>query len=206
MWHPEVLPPEWAPAAAELEELGLLSDAYLAGGTGMALHFGHRVSGDLNLMLPTPFSTEGVRDRLKGQPGFRTLELTADTLHATLRGITVSFRHDSDPLLFPTDPLAGLQVADARDIACMTIADVATRGRRLDFVDLHVASTRFGLALLLELFDRKYGAAAASRAHVLTSLTHFTDAEREPMPRMLIPLEWDEIRDYFSRTRAITGK
>lgn len=202
MWHPEVLPPEWAPAAAELEELGLLSDACLVGGTGLALHFGHRASNDLELMLPVPFATGGVRDRLKGQPGLRILELTPDSLRATLRGITVSFRHDSNPLLFPTDPLAGLQVADARDIACMKIAAIAQRGTRYDFVDLHAASTRFGLASLLELFRRKYAAAADNRTHILASLTHFDEAENEPMPRMLIPREWDAVRTYFAREVA----
>lgn len=202
MWHPEVLPPEWAPAAAELEGLGLLSDACLVGGTGLALHFGHRASNDLELQLALPFSTEGVRDRLKGQPGLRILALSPDALRATVRGVTVSFRHDGDPLLFPTDPLAGLQVADARDIACMTIAALALRGTRNDFVDLHAASTRFGLASLLELFRRKYASATGNSAHILASLTKFDEAEAEPMPRMLIPLEWDAVRGYFAREVA----
>lgn len=200
MWHSEVLPTGWSPVAVALAQLGLLDDAYLAGGTGLALHFGHRVSVDLDLMLPEPFSSDAVRDRLAGQPGLRDLELAPNTLHAELRGIKISFLHYRYPLLFPTDALGGLQVADPRDIACMKVAAVANRGSRRDFVDLHAASTRFGLAALLDLFHRKYAGVAYNRTHIFKALTHFDEAEEEPMPHMLIPLEWADVRGYFERT------
>ena len=35
--------------------------------------------------------------------------------------------------------------------------------------------------------------------HVLKSLTYFEDAEQEPMPDMLIPLAWDDVRQFFCR-------
>jgi len=35
--------------------------------------------------------------------------------------------------------------------------------------------------------------------HVLKSLTYFEDAEQEPMPDMLVPLAWDEFKQFFSR-------
>lgn len=200
MWHPEVLPAGWAPVAAALDELGLLRDAYLAGGTGLALRFGHRTSIDLDLMVPEPFSSEAIRDRLDGQPGLQNLELAPNTLHAELRGIKISFLNYRYPLLFPTDPLGDLQVADARDIACMKLAAVANRGSRRDFVDLYAASTRFGLPELLDLFHRKYAGVAYNRTHILKALTHFEDAEEEPMPNMLIPCEWTDVRNYFERT------
>ncbi|MCR4376164.1 MAG: nucleotidyl transferase AbiEii/AbiGii toxin family protein [Acidobacteria bacterium] len=195
--HPEVLPEGWASVAVELDELGLLNDAYLAGGTGLALRFGHRVSIDLDLMLPVPFSSEDVRDRLQGRPGLRHLELAPHTLHAEMRGITISFLHYRYPLLFPTDPLGGLQVADARDIACMMAAAISDRGGRRDFVDLYVAGQTFGLAQILDWFDRKYSGVSYSRTHLLKALTHFGDAEDEPLPALLIPLNWSDVRRYF---------
>ena len=197
MWHPEVLPERWASVAVELGVLGLLNDAYLAGGTALALRFGHRVSTDLDVMLAAPFSSEDVRDRLQGRYGLRHLEFAEHTLHAELRGITISFLYDGDPLLFPTDPLGGLQVADARDIACMKLAAVSNRGSRRDFIDLYVAGQTFGLAHILDWFDRKYSSASYSRTHLLKALTDFAAAEGEPLPAMLIPLAWPDVRLYF---------
>lgn len=38
-----------------------------------------------------------------------------------------------------------------------------------------------------------------SEDQVLKSLTYFEDAEREPMPRMLVPFDWAECRAFFIR-------
>ena len=31
------------------------------------------------------------------------------------------------------------------------------------------------------------------------SLTYFEDAEAEPMPRMLVPFDWEECKEFFVR-------
>jgi hypothetical protein len=36
-------------------------------------------------------------------------------------------------------------------------------------------------------------------AHVLRSVTYFNDAEREPMPEMLWPTSWDEMKSSVVR-------
>jgi hypothetical protein len=125
------------------------------------------------------------------------LELAPNTLHLELRGIKVSFLHYRYPLLFPTDPLVGLQVADARDIACMKLAAISNRGSRRDFVDLYVAGQAFGVEAIRDWFDRKYATVAYNRTHVLKALTYFGDAEEEPMPAMLTAVAWSEVRRYF---------
>ena len=40
--------------------------------------------------------------------------------------------------------------------------------------------------------DRRY-----NKLHILRSLTFFRDAEKDPMPRMLIALDWDEVKQFF---------
>jgi hypothetical protein len=66
-------------------------------------------------------------------------------------------------------------------------------------VDLYVAAQQFGLSDLLQLFDRKYSQTAYNKLHILKSMTFFEDAEKDPMPHMLISLEWKEIRRFFLR-------
>ena len=37
----------------------------------------------------------------------------------------------------------------------------------------------------------------AVRLHLFEALTSFEDAEREPMPDMLVPLDWAAVKQYF---------
>ena len=46
LWHSEVISESVATTLDELSRLELVSEFYLAGGTGLALHFGHRRSAD----------------------------------------------------------------------------------------------------------------------------------------------------------------
>ena len=57
---------------------------------------------------------------------------------------------------------------------------------------------QYGLAAVMELFSRKFGDAKYSRVHVLKSLTYFEDAEKDPMPDMLVPVSWASVRAYFA--------
>lgn len=81
----------------------------------------------------------------------------------------------------------------------MKLDALGSRGARRDFVDLHAAAQAFGLATIFEWFETKYAAAPYNRAHLRKSLTYFVDAEQEPLPDMLIPLEWSAVTQYFLR-------
>jgi hypothetical protein len=72
-------------------------------------------------------------------------------------------------------------------------------------LDLYVASQQFGLTDILAWFARKYVQTRYSRTHVLKSLTYFQDAELDPMPDMLVDVDWNELKHFFRRevTRLI---
>jgi hypothetical protein len=44
----------------------------------------------------------------------------------------------------------GVKVADPRDIACMKVSAIASRGTKRDFVDLYTLSQVHGLERILE--------------------------------------------------------
>jgi hypothetical protein len=98
-WHREVLPPGWIDAARALRARRVLDGFYLAGGTGVALQRGHRLSVDLDLFSESNFASGTLRDQLRGLDGLRNLELAPGTLHLELRGVKVSFLHYPYPLL-----------------------------------------------------------------------------------------------------------
>lgn len=196
-WHHQTLPEHWAQAAEDLAGRSAFEGFYLAGGTGLALRLGHRRSVDLDLFREDEFESTGLRDRLRNLEGLRKLELALATVHLELHGVKVSFLHYPYPLLFPVAQFGHLAVADPRDIACMKLDVIGSRGARRDFVDLYVAAQAYGLREIFEWFATKYASVPHSRTHLFKALTYFKDAEQEPMPDMLIPLDWTAITRFF---------
>lgn len=196
-WHPEVLPASWLDVAAHLRESGVTAQFYLAGGTGLALQFGHRVSVDLDLFSEQGFQPQSLRDRLRGAPGLKTIQMAPDSLDLEIDHVKVSFLRYPYPRMFPSHHFGALDIADVRDIACMKLDTVASRGSRRDFIDLYFLCRHYPLPEILDLFATKYASVSPNRVHIAKALTYFTDAETEPMPNMLVRVDWLRIREFF---------
>jgi hypothetical protein len=153
----------------------------------------------LDFFTEASVNSELLVQKLQHFSGFSVTSKGSGTLHVLLGSTRVSFLSYEHPLLFPLGELLGVQVADPRDIACMKISAIAGRGTKRDFVDLFVLSRDYALADLLELFQQKFIRANYNLVHVLKSLTYFEDAEKDPMPEVLVPLAWEEVREFFAR-------
>ena len=197
VWHHEVIDPAVEETLNALQARSLLDGFYLAGGTGLALHLGHRRSQDLDFFRQAPFSEEQWLQQLQTLPGFSLVSRDRQTLHVTVSAVKVTFLGYVYPVLFPLAPFVGVPVADPNDIACMKISAITSRGSKRDFVDLFAAAQQEGLKLMLALFERKFAAANYSAVHVLKSLTYFDDADGEPMPDMIVPMSWEDIKRFF---------
>jgi hypothetical protein len=134
---------------------------------------------------------------MKSLARFALAAQAPDTLRVTVQGVKVSFLAYSYPVLFPMAAFQGVNVADPRDIAGMKLGAVASRGTKRDFVDLYALAKLYGLAQLLEWFKQRYAELNRNLVHGLKSLTYFEDADKEPMPDMLIPLSWEDAKRYF---------
>lgn len=201
-WHEEVLDASARNAAAILAEV-LGQGFYLAGGTGLTLQIGHRISLDLDL-----FSVEddlaGTRRlalvRELGRKAPVAIRENQDgTVHLTMGDTAVSLFAYPYPLLGKTISWKGLSVASLDDIATMKLSAVVGRGSRKDFIDLFFLSRRLGLDHLLRMAAKKFPDHADFPLQALKSLAFFDDAEQEPMPRMLAAESWREIRAFFER-------
>jgi hypothetical protein len=195
-WHKEVISEEAERVLAILLKNDI-SSFYLAGGTALALRLGHRLSRDLDFFNSQPFDEEILLNGLKDVGNLSVVSKGRETLHLHISGIKVSFLGYQYPVLFPFESFLQAQIADSRDIACMKISAIAGRGSRRDFVDLYVIAKRYSLAYLLDLFKNKYSQIDFNLVHALKSMTYFKDAEKEPMPKMLIDISWDEITEFF---------
>lgn len=169
----------------------------LAGGTALALRLGHRLSRDFDFFNAQPFDEEVLLNGLKDVGNFSVVSKGRKTLHLHISGIKARFLGYQYPMLFPFESFLQAQIADAGDIACVKISAISGRGSKRDFVDLYVIAKRYGLAYLLDPFKNKYSQIDFNLVHALKSMTYFKDAEKEPMPKMLIDISWDEITEFF---------
>ena len=197
MWHDNVISAETEGALRALHEAQLLDRFYLAGGTGLALQLGHRLSRDLDFFSLDHFDEEVLLQRIQRLAEFSLTAKAPYTLHTAIQGTKVSFLGYAYPVLFPIMPFQNVAVADPRDIACMKVSAIASRGAKRDFVDLFACAQRFGLKEILQLFDRKYAQANYNKIHILKSLTYFADADKDPPPDMLEAFEWGAVKQFF---------
>ncbi len=198
-WHREVLSDATEAALRSLRDAKVLDRFYLAGGTGLALRFGHRLSRDLDFFAPNLFDESSLLPQVDRLFGFSLVAKGPHTLHAVIQETKVRFLGYPYPMLFPSAQFLQVAIADSRDIACMKISAIASRGMKRDFVDLYVSAQRFGLSTILQFFERKYAQTRYNRLHILKSLTFFEDAEKDPMPHMLVPIDWEQVKEFFVR-------
>jgi hypothetical protein len=202
---PEILTATQLAVLDGLKPIPAIREFYLAGGTALALRHGHRRSIDFDFFRPTPFDVRELALALAGAfAEFERLPTGQQTLYVRLSRVTTSFFHYPYLLLEEAEPTTwGFGLASDRDIAAMKLEAIAGRGARKDFIDLRVLC-RAGLSLdtAFDLFERKYGTRRTDRYHRLRALAYFDDAEREPMPDLLVPFDWDEAKRYFTAEAA----
>lgn len=178
----------------------LLQGWVLAGGTGLALQLGHRISDDLDLFRGDVEDVRHLHEELHPYRPYETLQDSAHTLTVLINGTKVSFFRSVSTWLYETIPYRNFSIADVRDIAMMKLLAIDNRGSRKDFIDLYMILQ--GDLLLQDYFallPEKYDISRINLYQILKSLNYFKDAEREPMPNMLVPFRWEECKAYFIR-------
>jgi hypothetical protein len=174
---------------------------YLAGGTALGIHLGHRRSVDLDFFSRTP---DADLDTLKDAVTscFGRVQVVAQTdasLHLLCDQLPIDFvRYPYPPIEAPTQAF-GVGLAGVRDLAVMKLAAISRRGLRRDFWDLYEA-LRTGLTLrdCGEAYVRRFGVREADLYHVLRALTYFEDAEKDPVfPQGLDATRWEAIKAFF---------
>lgn len=79
----------------------------------------------------------------------------------------------------------------------MKLSAITNRGAKKDFIDLFFLLNTFTLAKMYELYFSKFP--DVSNFLVTKSLTFFDDADFEPMPKMLLPINWEDVKDKIVR-------
>jgi nucleotidyltransferase AbiEii toxin of type IV toxin-antitoxin system len=196
-FHREILTEKQRKALRLLGPRTAESGFYLAGGTAIALHLGHRRSVDFDWFLEGPLADPlelagELRDA--GIP-FETGQVARGTLYGTVHGVRISFIEFKYRMLDPLLPWEEFdcRLAGLRDLSCMKLSAIAQRGSRKDFVDLYaLGRSGFSLSDMLSWYRQKFSVEDIS--HLLYALLYFDDADAERMPRMLCEVDWKEVK------------
>ena len=203
----QVLTPETKHVFEKLQGKPWMKKFYLAGGTALALQYGHRQSIDLDWFCERSFQTQPFINRLSQAGVLELLNVEDGTVDGILDNVKVSFFHFPYKLLRKTVSLHSVRLAHPLDIACMKLNAIAGRNAKKDFLDLYVFLKReeMDFVKLLQFADKKFGDTKLDRYHILRSLTYFVEADEQPMPKMAVPLDWDDVKTFFIReTRRIS--
>lgn len=177
-----------------LKKLSGISDFYLSGGTGLALHLGHRESGDLDFFTETSFSPFALQKTLEEIGILRNTIIEKNTLNTTLDQVKLQFLHYPYPLINPPFVVDFLKISSLEDIACTKIMTISMRGSKKDFIDLFFLLQQLSLEDLFKLVGKKYSSVEYNLQHLLKSLVYYADADEQPMPRMHKEAKWSQIK------------
>jgi hypothetical protein len=182
---------------------------YLASGTALSIYYGHRLSVDLNWFIPGPMGDALVLAEWICSAGldFTTDQTGPGTLHGTILGVRVTFLEYRYPLSQPFTKWEklGISLVSLDDLACMKLSAIAQRGQRKDFCDIYFLGMKhLPLQDLLRLYKRKFKVKDISP--VLYGLSYFDDAEDEPMPHLLLKVQWKTIKKTIQNWVKELGK
>jgi hypothetical protein len=199
----EILPPDTAPTWDAIAPI-VPPDAYLGGGTAIAVHLGHRISRDLDFFFHhDSVDLDDLVRRLSAAGPFAIIERSPGTLNGLFSATKVQFLHADEGrpqrLLEQPQETDGLRVAGLSDLIAMKLKVVGDRGELRDYFDLMTIEQRTGrtadegLALFVARFQPEHPQQAIN--HILLGLGYFDDVD----PDDALPVPRSEIVDYWIR-------
>jgi hypothetical protein len=199
----EILPPDTASTWDAIAQI-VPPDAYLGGGTAIAVHLWHRISRDLDFFFHHgSVDLDELARRLSAVGPFAITDRSSGTLNGLFSATKVQFLHADEGrpqrLLEQPRETDGLRVAGLSDLLAMKLKVVGDRGELRDYFDLMTIEQRTGrtadegLALFVERFQPEYPQQAIN--HILLGLGYFDDVD----PDDSLPVPRSEIVDYWTR-------
>lgn len=209
--HWEALTPKTRKAFHACAQLPFMQNFYLAGGTGLALHLGHRFSVDLDFFTDTTNSVDPkMRTMVKRKFQDSSLELTHDrdaTFVAKWQGVGISFFElYEQPLVNRTIDVDGIALTSLGDIGALKLWAVFSCATRKDLVDLYYILQNLSLEKLFRIAAKKFPRVPSFSVTALLALAYFDDADKLPMPQMIDRTPWEQMKKFLRHQAAEAGR
>ncbi|MEA3417348.1 MAG: nucleotidyl transferase AbiEii/AbiGii toxin family protein [Thermodesulfobacteriota bacterium] len=188
---------------------------YLAGGSAVALYFGHRLSVDLDLFTPEEFNSFDLSNIIsdKFKSGFKITKsiVTKNTLVMSFNDTGFSLFTYKYPLLDNTTTMKNIPipVASQLDLSLMKLIAINQRGTCKDFIDMKflIERNNYTFKWLTEKLTKKYNVGNEMSLQLKKSLVYFDDAEKDLNVNMysenknnfetLKKEDWQPIKKFF---------
>ncbi|KKS32543.1 MAG: hypothetical protein UU93_C0006G0022 [Candidatus Amesbacteria bacterium GW2011_GWA2_42_12] len=196
MFNKAILPDTFR-AIQLVSKIPFMKKAYLAGGTALAMQLGHRVSVDLDFFTLKEFDEDALSAQLLRFKDFVQKNKAWGTVQGKIGQTEFSLFYYKNILIEEVIEYEGINLVSKKDIAAMKIDAIQGRGTKRDFVDVYFLSKLYKLEEMFNFYDLKYGILEDRWYSILRSLDYFEEADREDMPKMLVKVEWEEVKRFF---------
>jgi len=181
---------------------GNFSDFYLAGGTALALYFGHRKSIDFDFFSEKEFdASELFKSCLRIFKGEKIVQTQNEenTLSLIINDtVKISF------FTFPYSLLNSLKkteyffIASIEDIAAMKCLAIVQRATQKDYIDMFFLLQKYSLSEILSFSSQKFP--TLSSDVILKSMVYFEDIQFEKIEYIDNEYTWQEIISFLKDT------
>jgi nucleotidyltransferase AbiEii toxin of type IV toxin-antitoxin system len=201
MLHNKAVKPDTLSLLKRLQQLpGLVSFA-LVGGTALALKFGHRLSVDIDLFgenLDKKLVINSLRKEF-GSAFYYEDTRTEWAIFCFINNIKVDIIQYNQPLVAPSENIAGIRILSTEDIAAMKINAILGRANKKDFWDLYELLHHYELDSIINAHQIKYPEQILLIS-IPQALSYFDDAEESEDPICLKGHTWHEIKEYIKKS------
>lgn len=197
--HPEALTEQGKQIFPHLTRL----DGFcLAGGTGLALQLGHRISEDFDLFIDN-YISDDLLDTVEEEFLDRKVSVAvnnSEELTVFVNDTKTSFLRYPFPLINPLKEYKGVSLMEASEIGATKAYTVERRGSFKDYVDLYFC-LKEECASLMEIIDlarKKYDQKFNARLF-LEQLVYLDDIETTKLRFINDEVSKQEIKGFFER-------
>jgi hypothetical protein len=185
-------------------------DFLLVGGTNAALQMGHRLSVDIDLFTNVGFVPGDILRKVEHDFSIEKdrgiIDETGLVVFLQPKGIKVDLFHTEIEMRLPHVIDNGMRLANLMDVAAMKIEAMIGRREKKDYIDLYFIFQKLNPEKCLKHFHEvnQY----CSPKSVAFALTEVESARRNKseMPRMLVPVNWDQIDKEFQSVASKYAK
>ena len=186
----------------------LPDELYLGGGTGIAVHFSHRVSQDLDFFYHNrAVDLEALESTISQLGPLAVMRKAPGTLNCIFSRTKVQFLHADEVSkqhqLGPVTKVAGINVASVADLLAMKLKVIAERGELRDYFDVMIIDQQSDYSVMegLGLYLDRYGLSAEPYVlePLVRALGYLDDVDED----RLVPLSKAEVAAYWARRQPI---
>jgi predicted nucleotidyltransferase component of viral defense system len=178
-----------------------LSAFALAGGTALALRYGHRESIDLDLFSSTPFENEKIIEVLEREFSSFRFRGTHNAIgvFAHIDNVKVDMVNYSHyQLIGDIEEVDGIRILSSKDLIAMKINAVLRRAVKKDFWDIAELLHHYSMNDFIEFYTQKYPTQMLLIT-VPAAISYFDDAHDSEAPVSFKEQTWASVQAFIQK-------